>query len=94
MSASKIALVTGGTSGIGKAAAIGLAAAGWSVTICGRRAELVAETARAHGMAGEVCDITINGQELGEGCPASIAIGLARPAHWRGCWVSARTSAP
>ena len=58
MSASKIALVTGGTSGIGKAAAIGLAAAGWSVTICGRRAELVAETAQAHGMAGEVCDIT------------------------------------
>lgn len=33
MSASKIALVTGGTSGIGKAAAIGLAAAGEPVWV-------------------------------------------------------------
>jgi NAD(P)-dependent dehydrogenase (short-subunit alcohol dehydrogenase family) len=34
-------LITGGTSGIGKAAALGFAAAGWTVAICGRRADLL-----------------------------------------------------
>jgi NAD(P)-dependent dehydrogenase (short-subunit alcohol dehydrogenase family) len=36
-------VVTGGTSGIGKACALAFAAAGWDVAICGRRAELLAE---------------------------------------------------
>jgi len=45
MTTTGFALVTGGTSGIGKAVALGLAKAGWTVTICGRRAELVEEIA-------------------------------------------------
>jgi len=56
---SKVALVTGGSSGIGRATAIGLAKAGYQVAICGRRRGLLDEAAAACG--GEVlahaCDI-------------------------------------
>ena len=58
MTATGIALVTGGTSGIGKAVALGLAKAGWTVTICGRRAELVEEIVRDGQIEGAVCDVT------------------------------------
>lgn len=58
MTTTGIAVVTGGTSGIGKAVAMGLAAAGWTVTICGRRAELVEEIEREGRVAGVVCDVT------------------------------------
>jgi NAD(P)-dependent dehydrogenase (short-subunit alcohol dehydrogenase family) len=58
MTQTKLALVTGGTSGIGKAVALGLAEAGWTVTICGRRAELVDEIARQANLRGVVCDVT------------------------------------
>jgi NAD(P)-dependent dehydrogenase (short-subunit alcohol dehydrogenase family) len=58
MTQTRLALVTGGTSGIGKAVALGLAEAGWTVTICGRRAELVDEIARQSNLRGVVCDVT------------------------------------
>lgn len=58
MTTSGIALVTGGTSGIGRAVALGLAEAGWRVTICGRRAELVEQIAREGQIEGLVCDVT------------------------------------
>ncbi len=43
-SPSKIAIVTGGGSGVGQAAAFSLNADGWTVVIAGRRAEPLAET--------------------------------------------------
>ncbi|WEK06520.1 MAG: SDR family NAD(P)-dependent oxidoreductase [Candidatus Devosia phytovorans] len=54
----KVAVITGGSSGIGKAAALGFAGAGYEVAICGRRAEaLQAVTAETGGYWGE-CDVT------------------------------------
>ena len=59
MSENKVAVVSGATSGIGRAAAIGLGKAGYRVAILGRRESELAETA---GLAGArysgVCDVT------------------------------------
>jgi NADP-dependent 3-hydroxy acid dehydrogenase YdfG len=46
---SKVALVTGAGSGIGKATAIALSDAGYSVVLAGRRFERLQETAGAFG---------------------------------------------
>jgi NAD(P)-dependent dehydrogenase (short-subunit alcohol dehydrogenase family) len=43
----KVALITGAGSGIGRAAALALAADGWSLALAGRRIEPLEETARA-----------------------------------------------
>jgi NAD(P)-dependent dehydrogenase (short-subunit alcohol dehydrogenase family) len=48
----KIALVTGAGSGIGRAASLGLQAAGWSVVLAGRRAEELEKTAALAESAG------------------------------------------
>jgi len=58
MSTTGIALVTGGTSGIGRAVARGLVDAGWHVVICGRRVELIEEVASVDQIDGLVCDVT------------------------------------
>ena len=39
----KSIVITGGTSGIGKAAALAFSAAGWQVAVCGRRADRLAD---------------------------------------------------
>jgi NAD(P)-dependent dehydrogenase (short-subunit alcohol dehydrogenase family) len=62
MADDKFALVTGGGRGVGRAAALALARAGWHVALAGRSAEPLAETTRAiealgrRGLA-QVCDV-------------------------------------
>lgn len=61
---SKIAIVTGAGSGVGRACALGLLAEGWTVALVGRRADALAETAalaganaaNAHAMPCNVAD--------------------------------------
>ena len=54
----KVAVVTGGSSGIGRAVALGLAEAGYAVAICGRRADALEEVAARTGGYHAVCDVT------------------------------------
>ncbi|MET3925802.1 SDR family oxidoreductase [Devosia sp. 2618] len=54
----KVAVVTGGSSGIGKAAAIGLAQAGYDVAICGRRADALKAVADETGGFWAECNVT------------------------------------
>ena len=52
-------LITGGTSGIGRAAALGFAKAGWNVAICGRRRDRLDAVRSEGGLAlAEEVDVT------------------------------------
>ncbi|WP_172122876.1 SDR family oxidoreductase [Devosia sp. 919] len=55
---SKVAVVTGGSSGIGLAAARGLAEAGYQVAICGRNAEALESVANSIDGHWARCDVT------------------------------------
>lgn len=60
---SRVALVTGGGSGIGKACAIKLAANGYTVVVAGRRQDALNDTiATMGGGHGFACDVTDAGQ--------------------------------
>jgi NAD(P)-dependent dehydrogenase (short-subunit alcohol dehydrogenase family) len=54
----KVAVVTGGSSGIGRAAALGFAAVGYDVAICGRRADALQQVAGETGGHWGECDVT------------------------------------
>ncbi|MEO8756604.1 MAG: SDR family oxidoreductase [Devosia sp.] len=59
MASAKTIVITGGASGIGKAAALGFHAAGWKVAICGRRADRLAAVKAEAGLAlAEPADVT------------------------------------
>jgi NAD(P)-dependent dehydrogenase (short-subunit alcohol dehydrogenase family) len=55
MAESKIAVVTGAGSGVGRAAALALLGAGWSVALAGRRADALEATIAEAGTAGSRC---------------------------------------
>ena len=67
--ASRIAIVTGAGSGVGRASALTLLAAGWSVALAGRRRDALEETA---GMAGQAASRALV-QPTDVGDPASVA---------------------
>ena len=55
---SKTIIITGGTSGIGRAAALGFANAGWRVAICGRRRDRLDAVKSEGGLElAEQCDV-------------------------------------
>ena len=54
MAASRIAIVTGGGSGIGRSVALTLARGGWTVVVAGRRADALEETGRLSNGPGSV----------------------------------------
>jgi NAD(P)-dependent dehydrogenase (short-subunit alcohol dehydrogenase family) len=60
MDKNRTIVITGGTSGIGRAAALGFAAAGWQVAVCGRRRDrldaVAAEGALALAVEADVTD--------------------------------------
>jgi len=74
----KIALVTGAGSGIGRASALALLRAGYAVALAGRREEPLTETV---GMAGDAAGSAGEGEG---GAPASAAASPARPFLRRG----------
>lgn len=56
---SRTILITGGTSGIGRAAALGFANAGWAVAVCGRRQEMLDSLKNEASLAlVRTCDVT------------------------------------
>ncbi|MDP2782668.1 SDR family oxidoreductase [Devosia sp.] len=72
----KVAVITGGGSGIGKAAALGFAAQSYDVAICGRRREALEAVRVATGGYAGVCDV---------GDPAAVAdfFGAVRDTYGR-----------
>ena len=77
MSEGKVAVVTGATSGIGRACAIGLAKAGYQVAILGRREAELKDTAEKAGAAyAGTCDEAgchLHGLAAGRGgCDANL----------------------
>ena len=54
----KVAVVTGGGSGIGRAVALGFAAQGYDVAICGRRREALESVRLETGGHAAACDVT------------------------------------
>lgn len=77
----KIALVTGATSGIGKATAVALAEVGYDLILTGRRAERLEETAemvKKHNVQTLLLNFDVRDHNEVEKAVASI------PAEWRG----------
>jgi meso-butanediol dehydrogenase/(S,S)-butanediol dehydrogenase/diacetyl reductase len=55
----KVALITGGGTGIGASAAAMLSKAGWTVVVCGRREEPLRRVASAYGAIPMTVDLTV-----------------------------------
>jgi 3-oxoacyl-[acyl-carrier protein] reductase len=77
MPENKVALITGGARGIGRAVALDLAAAGWSVAICyrtsGKEADEVIEAARANNARAQALNTDVSDPQA--------AVELVRRVH-------------
>ena len=69
----KVAVVTGGGSGIGRAAALALLGAGWRVAVAGRRADALQETITMGGAAARGLAVQMDVTD-----PASVEAGFAQ----------------
>ena len=79
--AEKVAVVTGGGSGIGRAVALGLAAHGYSVAVAGRRQDPLDETARLGASGGSrIVPITA---DVGDPSSVSALFGKVKDAFGR-----------
>ena len=63
----KIALVTGAGTGVGRASAVALAHAGYTVVITGRRVEKLEQTVQAAGPGETIVAFGCDGSEAGSG---------------------------
>ncbi|MGD9485657.1 SDR family oxidoreductase [Streptomyces sp. TRM70308] len=85
------AVVTGAGSGIGRAVALALASAGWAVTLAGRRAPALAETAALlDGAAGSAAAGSAAAGSAAAGPVAAVPTDVADPASVRALFATAR----
>ena len=70
-------VITGGTSGIGRAAALGFAKAGWDVAICGRRQDRL-EAVREEGQLALAEAVDVTDPDAVAGFFANVRKGLGR----------------
>jgi NADP-dependent 3-hydroxy acid dehydrogenase YdfG len=79
----QIALVTGAGSGIGRAAGVALADAGFTVVLTGRRHEPLQEAAEAagNGAFGIACDV--RDPAIVSTCSSTMRVSTHRASRWR-----------
>jgi NADP-dependent 3-hydroxy acid dehydrogenase YdfG len=92
----KVALITGAGSGIGKACALALADAGWSLALCGRRLERVSavcDEAKAKGASAVAAQADVGDPAAvetlwkpgsgGSTCCSTTPARARRPSRWK-----------
>ena len=99
MAMQKVALITGGGTGIGRAVALALAAEGYAIVLAGRRAEPLDETARAIGRADTLacrptwpirrrcarCSRSRASGSAGSTCCSTTPASARPPCRWKSC---------
>ena len=83
---SKVAIVTGASSGIGKACALALLTEGWRVVLVGRRADALQATVQAAPACTAPCHSRGDMRHRARGAgsrDAALAVGNVRCKHWQ-----------